>query len=489
MVDEERFGDAGVRLVATARINTARVGLGPETASTDLVEYLQEQVGLGLRARLTNASLLTGGLKIELVMLEDVAPALLEAEADPFPLIPTVSPDVADVTATAQGVLQRVSDLPIEELLDGAVAFLDEATTLIASEDLQAAPEELRAILASVRSVTESDGVQGLPDQTAALLAEIQEVSARAEAILQEIEEAESVVRLTGAIDALAVAAGTLPGLAEEAGAVLAKAEALALEDLVEQASRLLRSAGEFVGQDSTRALPATAEAALNELSAAIASVRGLTEGPDLQALPTDLRALVAEAQGAAGQVGSLLTELEANNVAGEVVAAIADVRAAAETLPALAEQASGILAQAEDLPLQDLATRTTELVTAAEALINQDTTRALPEQLNGALSALRASLEELRDGGLVTNANETLVSARAAAEAIAEASRTLPDLSARLQGIANQIGGTASAYSSESEFNRDLRSAMRQVEAAAASVDRLARTLERNPNSLIIGR
>ena len=55
--------------------------------------------------------------------------------------------------------------------------------------------------------------------------------------------------------------------------------------------------------------------------------------------------------------------------------------------------------------------------------------------------------------------------------------------------GVANQAGVTISDYGRGSDFGREMSSALRQIEEAASSIDRLAKQIARNPNSLITGR
>ncbi|NNL73085.1 MAG: hypothetical protein HKP29_06955, partial [Silicimonas sp.] len=48
---------------------------------------------------------------------------------------------------------------------------------------------------------------------------------------------------------------------------------------------------------------------------------------------------------------------------------------------------------------------------------------------------------------------------------------------------------GTLSTYDDSSTFSREVAAALRDIQRAAKSVDSLARTLERRPNSIILGR
>ena len=376
ITDEARFGDGRVRLSATLRMVPSRIGF---TASDDqdidaaFLDFIERRVGEGLRARLANASILTPGLRVELVDDPGAGDASLDRTTDPFPQIPTIAPNVTDVTTTVQDLLQRVEALPVEDVLRSAVTFLDAASTLVASADTQAIPadvsatlDELRGTVASVRALVEADQIAAIPDTIASLSSSLSDTASRINAVVSDLQDAELV-------------------------------------------SELSRS-----------------------------------------------------------------------------ISAIGDT---AEALPGLADQASAVLNQAEQLSLQDLADRAQSLLASGEALLEQDSLRALPEELNATLADLRATLTALRDGGLVDNANAALASARGAAEAVAEASASLPELSARLNALAGQAGAALDDYAGDGQVGRDLTAALRQIEAAATSLDRLARQIARNPNSILTGR
>ena len=135
-VNPERFGDSRIRLVATLsiRLDALTMGAVPEAgapeARAEVLDFLDRRVRDGLRARLTNASLFAGGLKVELVELDDAGFATLDRDARPFPVLPTAPAQVEDVAGAAQGLIARIEALPVEEVLDNAVTFLDSATAL-----------------------------------------------------------------------------------------------------------------------------------------------------------------------------------------------------------------------------------------------------------------------------------------------------------------------------------------------------------------------
>ncbi|MEM9843943.1 MAG: MlaD family protein [Pseudomonadota bacterium] len=372
LVDELRFGDTNVRLAASMELRTSKLGLA-ETTGEAALRFLSERVDGGLRARLASASLLTGGLKIELLDVPNARPGALDPNGNPFPTIPVAPAEISDVSATAEGVMERINNLPIEELLSAATAFLTSANTLASSDDIRAIPGDVRGLLADARSVTASEEVQSLPKQAADALAELQGLSADLRKVAASIETANTVARVTAALDAATEAA-------------------------------------ENVG----------------------------------------------------------------DSVAG---------------VPALVERLNAVATEAEGLEVQALLDELTGTVGQARALLADDGTQALPERLGATLSELEAALAELREGGAVSNLNSALASANSASTAVETAAADLPDVIARLEDLAAEGTRTLAGFGEDSELNRSARAALRDVQEAARAIERLARTLERNPNSIILGR
>ncbi|MEM6825405.1 MAG: paraquat-inducible protein B, partial [Pseudomonadota bacterium] len=81
------------------------------------------------------------------------------------------------------------------------------------------------------------------------------------------------------------------------------------------------------------------------------------------------------------------------------------------------------------------------------------------------------------------------LASARDAATAVANATEILPDLALRLEGMVGQAEELVGAYDGRSTFNAETLEALREIQDAARAVSRLARAIERDPNSIILGR
>ncbi|MFD0860463.1 PqiB family protein [Roseovarius aquimarinus] len=366
LVDPERFGDNRVRLVATMAIRPGKLGLeGTQTREAALA-FLEDRVENGLRARLATTSILTGGLKVELIEAPDAPPAEIEELGDSGLRIPTTESDISDVSATAEGVFQRINNLPVEEVMNQAITLLGNINALITSEGVRNAPENLNGLLADARGAINSEDVRALPGQ------------------------------INEAVDQLAT----------------------------------------------------------------------LIEGFNQAALADRLGKALDDAAEAAQSVNT-----------------------AVEGVPELVARIEGVASNVEEVALDEMAGQVTELLTTVDSFLNQQSTRELPESLNGALTELSGVLEELRNSGVVETAKDTLNSASNAADTFADASRELPRLIEQARLVLSQAGTTIEGYQANNGLGRDARNALREIERAAQAVSSLARAIERNPNSLLTGR
>lgn len=274
IVDEELFGDSRVRLDVVIGIQPARLGLKGPVDPEAALEFLRERVAEGLRARLASASLLTGGLKVELLEIKDAEPAEFRLEPGQIAMLPAAASDISDATATVEGVFSRINSLPIEELLNSAIGFMQSAQTFVASDDLRQMPQEVSALLEDLRGLVTSQDVKNIPISVNATLA-------RFESLLEQIETEEAVGRIVETIDAARAAATSVsvsvagvPELIENLSGVAAKAEAMPLEDLTVQLTDLLASADAILGTPAAQNLPASLGAALDELNETLSELR-----------------------------------------------------------------------------------------------------------------------------------------------------------------------------------------------------------------------
>ncbi|WP_370399725.1 MlaD family protein [Sulfitobacter sp. JB4-11] len=366
IVDYNQFGDSRVRLNVNLSIQPARLGLPDEANAENALAFLEDRVANGLRARLTSASLLTGGLKVELLVVEDAPPARLRSADGGPPILPTTRSETSDASATVEGVFTRINNLPIEELLNSAITFLDSAEAFVSDEDLRETPQDLRVLLADLQGLVSSEDVQNIP---VALNSTLE----RVEGLVAELEEKRIADRLLAAVD----------GAAEAAESV-------------------------------------------------------------------------------------------SSSVAG---------------VPQLIEQIQGLASKAEALALDELLNELTELTRSADAVVGAPEAAELPGSLKRALDEVNYTLQELREGGAIENVNQTLASARNAADSIAVSSKDLPQIVDRLTDLFAQASRTIEGYNKGDELSRSAQTTLRDIQKAADALASLARTIERNPNSLLLGR
>ncbi len=366
IVDYEKFGDNRVRLNVTLSVQPARLGLPGEVSADNALQFLQDRVSTGLRARLASASLLTGGLKVELVNVEDAPSATMDADGGPLPVLPTTQNETSDAAATVEGVFTRINNLPIEELLNSAIGLLNSAQAFIGSDELQNTPKDVRTLINEVTGLVSSDDVKNIPVTLNATLS-------RVETLVATLEQEQMAKRLLDAVDSVSEAAKSF--------------------------------------STSTEGVP------------------------------------------------ELITNLQA------------------------------VAAKAGDLELQQLVDELSALTASADDVIGTPDAVALPGSLKNALDELNYTLQALREGGAIENVNRTLASARNAADNIAVSAQDLPQIVDRLSALFNQASQTIEGYNQGDQISRTAQETLRDIQKAADALASLARTIERNPNSLLLGR
>ncbi len=394
--------------------------------------------------------------------------------------------NVSQLAGTANGVLssEAVARLPetIGLTLDEARGFVAEIRGAGIADNLNAALQSAQATLATVDAV-----VTDLPNRVDALsgpatetLASVTRLAGAAEAVLSadgvdripaaldttlgeiqalaaEIREGGAVANLNGAIAsaerALASAETTLASVDEAARALPTQVEALSVgaNEALASVARLSDTANGVLGADGVDRLPATLDGTLSELRTLAATLR---EGGAIE----NLNATLVSAQGT-----------------------LASVDSAARSLPDLIETLNASANEA----LANVA----RLAGTAEGVLSAEGVDRLPATLEGTLAELRALSTEIREGGAIESLNATLRSAETALSSIDEAARSLPALAARLNTAADGLQGVVSGYATDSRIYEDLRGTLREVSSTAEAFRSLARTIERQPESLLRGR
>ncbi len=402
---DDTAGSPSVSLIVTILLQPSRLGL-PKGEAEESLAFLKTLVRNGMRAKLASASLITSSLFVELVDRPGEATKEIDETARPYPRLPSVVSDFDDLAASAEGVLNRINALPIEELLETATILLDNVNTIVANEETRAIPGGINGLLGDVRVLA------GDPKLTEAI-ADFAATLAAARETVEAVNEAEVALALQAALETLTETAASVRVAMDETPPLIANltrfsgnAADLPLGPMILAATTLLSNADALVASDETQAIPA-------DLAATVA---------DLRLLLADLR----EAD-AASNLATALAE------AGE---AARSIRLAADSAPALMANLADIGETASALPLDDLVASATALVKNADAVVGSEAVAALPDGISATMEDIRALLGDLREADAASNLATALAEAGEAAKSIRAAADNAPTLMANLTDL-----------------------------------------------------
>ena len=150
-------GDAVIRVqinLEPQRVDGLPTGLSADEDYARIDTYVKS----GLRAQLQTGNLLTGELFIALDFQTDVPPEGLD-RSGPVPRIPSVPTDLQAITASITGLLTRLAELPLEDIVSNLEHMTGTLDSLVSNPevmagitDLAAAGGDLRRLLAQLDS-------------------------------------------------------------------------------------------------------------------------------------------------------------------------------------------------------------------------------------------------------------------------------------------------------------------------------------------------
>ena len=327
-------------------------------------------------------------------------------------------------------------------LVNAAVSILENANAIVTSDGVRQAPENLGLLLADARRLIGESGIQEAPAQVAAILA-----SARA--LVDQATQQQLVANLNDvlataktSLASIGTAADGVPELLSQVEALAAKANGLPLDQLVASANDVVDGIDAFVRSDGVTALPASAQASLDDLRAVVADLR--TGGA-----VDNLNATLASARSIADQAAQAQLVTQLNDLLATTKASVASVGAAADGVPPLLDQAEALAAKANALPLDQLVASANGVLGSIDAFVKSEDFAKLPASAQASLAELRGVVVDLRAGGAVENVTASLASVRqitdelAAAElvdsiktVVAEAEAAIDNLNSASQGL-----------------------------------------------------
>ncbi len=393
-------------LQTTLALVPPRLGITGDDDHARTMQFLDGLVARGLRARLASSGLLTTTLYVELADLPDAPPAGIDTDAKPFPILPSVPSDLSSLTASAQGLMQRVGALPLEDVVTSVINLLDNANALISSDSVRSAPDNLGKLIADLRGMVEDSGIKEAPAQIAAVLAS-------AKALVDQATQAQLVANLNDtlttaktAIASIGSAADGVPAILDQIEALSKKANDLPLDQLVASANQVVDGIDAFVNGEGVKNLPASVAASLAELRGVVADLRSGGAVDNVNATLASVRQIADQAKDA--QLVGQLTDVLAGTKAS-----IASVGSAADGVPAVLTQIEALSKKANDLPLDQLVASANQLVDGLDAFVKSEGVTNLPGSVEASLAQLRSVVAELQQGGAIDNVNATLASVR----------------------------------------------------------------------------
>lgn len=265
---------AAVNLQAILAIEPVRFGMEEGIDSETALDRMSDLVTQGLRARMVTSNILAGTLAVELVTLENALPAIMTQTSGEYPIIPTTTSEISDVAATAEDVLARINNLPVEDLMNNAIDLMSSLERLVNDEYTRGTPEAIVGLVEEARALVASQDTQAIPEDLRAaindfnaLLAEVNDVG-----LIGDFDVA--LAAATQAANNIEVATRNLPEITADIQALTARANTLEFEALVASATDTLAAVDAFISTEDTRALPGSLNAALDEMRLFLTEVR-----------------------------------------------------------------------------------------------------------------------------------------------------------------------------------------------------------------------
>ncbi|TPQ26966.1 MlaD family protein [Methylomonas sp. HW2-6] len=194
----------------------------------------QKLIDLGLKGRLETQSLLTGLLYVDLNFHADKPMNLVKLDYKNLPELPSVPTTVDEIRNTADEIINRAKQLPLEETLKNLSETLIEMRTLLQSDDTR------KSMAALAKSLQETQKLMTtLNSQTGPLLTNANGALSDTRTTLQELNK-----QLLPVLKAVETSLNTATQLMQSSQGTLAAVEAMAAPDApLSQAMQEMRNA------------------------------------------------------------------------------------------------------------------------------------------------------------------------------------------------------------------------------------------------------
>lgn len=159
-------------------------------------QYLESLIQRGLRARLEVQSLVTGQLIVQLGFYPDTPIRLVGDDPD-VPEMPTIPTALQQVQAAAQDILEKIKELPLDQLFANVMQTIEGANRLVNAPEVLAAVRAMSETMIDVQHL-----VRQVDGQVGRVLDDVGGASAAGRAVLTDLQQL--VRRIDGQIVPLA---------------------------------------------------------------------------------------------------------------------------------------------------------------------------------------------------------------------------------------------------------------------------------------------
>jgi paraquat-inducible protein B len=185
-----------VRVPVVIEADIARIGIINQPPDQTGKGVLARQlVALGMRAQLRTSSLITGSLIVALDFFPDAPPAEI-VETSTYPKIPTVPTQMESLTRSVSQTLDKLSALPLGEVMDGVRQTLDTAQQVMRDANTRSGPllvslnktsEAAETVLKGFSTTYGRDS--SIPGDVGALLRQLQDTAKSVKTLASYLEE------------------------------------------------------------------------------------------------------------------------------------------------------------------------------------------------------------------------------------------------------------------------------------------------------------
>ena len=171
------------------------------------------------------------------------------------------------------------------------------------------------------------------------------------------------------------------------------------------------------------------------------------------------------------------------------VAALLSACATAVQGVPGVLVQIEALAARIRTLPFDETLARANALIASMDRILSAPGADQLPESVTAAFDQIRVTIADLQRRDVPKNFNDSLVSFNDASIAFTGLSANLNAVLPQVSALAARADSVLSEFDVGSELNYEAITTIREIRDAARAITALVATIERRPNSLLLGK